>query len=85
MDDVKKQLEKISDKLETIDTRINNIDKTLVKQEAQLAEHIRRTNLLEQKLEPIDTHVKMVNGAFKFIVILSLVLGIVTAIIKISP
>ena len=67
MDDIKKQLTKISEKLETIDGRINTIDVTLAKQHVSLDEHIRRTEILESKLEPIDTHVKMVNGALKLI------------------
>lgn len=76
MDEIKKEIKEIQRSL-------NNIDVTLAKQHVSLEEHIRRTNLLEQKLEPIDTHVKMVNGAFKFIGILSLIVGIVVSLIKV--
>lgn len=55
----------VIDKLDKLDSRIDNIDITLVRQEAQLAEHIRRTNILEQKLEPVERHVDRVNTVIK--------------------
>lgn len=55
----------VIDKLDKLDARIDNIDITLVKQEAQLAEHIRRTNILEQKLEPVEKHVDGMNVVLK--------------------
>lgn len=38
---------RVDDKLEDIRSSLNSIDVTLAKQEVQLAEHIRRTGLLE--------------------------------------
>ena len=53
--------------LEKMDSRLDNVDITLAKQQVSLDEHIRRTELLETKVEPIQKHVNMVDGALKFI------------------
>lgn len=50
-----------------IHERLASIDKHLAVYNEQLKNHIRRTELLEEKMETVDTHVKMVNGVFKFI------------------
>lgn len=44
-------LEQILKKLEKIDDRLVNLGETSVKQEANLAEHMRRTDLLEKKVD----------------------------------
>lgn len=67
---------RLFDKLDSLDERLNNIDITLAKQETSLAEHIRRTNLLEEKLEPVEKHVTMLNGVAKFIGLSALLAGI---------
>lgn len=76
MDNDTKLMDLVINKLNALDDSLINIDKTLVKQEAQLAEHIRRTNALEKKLEPVEAHVNKVNGAFILIGVLSTILGI---------
>lgn len=76
----KSKLDRVLDKLDKLDERLDSVDKTLVKQEASLSEHIRRTELLEDDLKPVKAHVAQVNGAMKFIGLLSLVLGIIAAI-----
>lgn len=83
MDDVRKSLDEIKNNIKEINSSMREIDKTLVKQEAQLAEHIRRTNLLESKIEPVEKHIHMVNGALKLLGILSIVVGIIASIFKI--
>lgn len=57
---------RILDKLDEMDKRIDSIDITLAKQHISLEEHIKRTNLLETKLEPVEDHVKAVNAVLKF-------------------
>jgi uncharacterized membrane protein YukC len=69
--------ERILDKLDRIQDKIADIDKTLVKNTESLEEHIRRTNLLEtqltkqdEKLAPVYTHVDRVNfivSVFKWV------------------
>ena len=68
---------RILDKLDKLDDRLNSIDKTLVKQEENLAEHMRRTNILEKKLEPVEDHVKFVKNMGKLIGFLGIIGGIV--------
>jgi hypothetical protein len=82
--------DRIYDKLDVLDMRLDAIDKTLVRQEATLAEHIRRTESLEkivemmrEKMEPVQKHVAMVEGSFKFLGIISLSLSIIAAILNI--
>lgn len=79
MDDVKRfedKIDKISDKMASMDT-------TLAKQSVILEEHVRRTNLLEEKIEPIEKHVHMVHGVLKFIGIIGVFIAIFEGIIKI--
>lgn len=64
MDDTLKRLEAKIDKL---DDRLDTVDKTLVLQEANLREHMKRSDLLEKKLEPVEKHVNAVNTVFKMI------------------
>jgi archaellum component FlaC len=73
--------QRIDDKLDKVMEHITSIDVTLAKQHVSLEEHIKRTNMLEDKLEPIEKHVNMVNGAIKFIILLS-ALAAIYAVIK---
>jgi hypothetical protein len=79
MDDQKR----LEDKVDKIVDKICSIDVTLVKQSIILEEHIKRTNLLEDKIEPIEKHVIMVNGVLKFLGIVAIFIGIIEGLIKI--
>jgi hypothetical protein len=68
---------RVIDKLDKLDEKLGSMDNTLIRQEEQLAYHIKRTDLLEQKLEPVETHVKRVDGAGKLLGILAIIVGIV--------
>ncbi len=68
---------RFEDKLDRVVERIGSIDSTLAAQHVSLSEHIRRTNILEDKLAPVEKHVAMVGGAIKFIGILATVAGFV--------
>ena len=78
---MKDTLNIIINQLDKLDSRLDSVDKTLVKQEENLKEHMRRTDLLEkqhnsmqknihEELEPIKNHVNQVKGISKFAVIL---------------
>lgn len=71
------QLMRIEEKLDKVADHIADINTTIAKQEVSLDEHIRRTNLLEEKVAPLEKHVSMVNGVIKFIVLLSAIAAIV--------
>lgn len=74
---------KMDQKLDKIIDRMNNIDVTLGKQSVILEEHVKRTNLLESKLQPVEKHVIMVNGVMKFLGLVAIFVGIIEGFIKI--
>lgn len=52
---------RIVDQLDKMDQRLDNIDITLVRNTAQLEEHMRRTEILEQEFKPVKRHVETIN------------------------
>lgn len=63
-------------KIDNILDRLNSIDTTLAAQHESLKDHMRRTELLENEVKPLQKHVSMVEGALKFLGVLS-VLGLI--------
>ena len=63
-------------KLDKINEQLSSINTTLAAQHVTLVEHVRRTELLENKVAPIERHVNYVEGAFKFIALIGIVIGI---------
>lgn len=53
--------------IEYIKRTLVSIDKTLALQHQSLETHIKRTDLLEEKLEPVEKHVEQVRGIVKFL------------------
>ena len=49
-----KQLDRIEQKVDKLDHRLDNVDITLAKQHVSLDEHIKRTALLESKVIPLE-------------------------------
>lgn len=85
-----KRLENIEASLSKLTDSIHSIDKTLVKQEENLREHMRRTELAENnisklssELEPVKKHVVAVNTILKFFGALSLGAGLILTLINI--
>ena len=74
----------------TVDSRLDSIEKVLISQEMNLKEHMRRSdnlealvNLIQEKdLKPLHKHVSQVEGVFKFLGLVALVLTIVSGIMK---
>lgn len=82
-------LDNISRKQDNIGSDIVEIKIVQAKQQISLDEHIRRSEALERaqeklfnELEPIKTHVSRVDGAIKFIGIVSVIISILTGIVK---
>jgi hypothetical protein len=74
-----------------IDSKLDKIQEVLTDQAVTLGrltvsveEHVRRTNILENDIKPIKTHVAMVHGALKLIGLLSLFATIVEAVLWIK-
>lgn len=83
------KLDDLDKKVDAIRESIHSIDKTLIRQEEQLAHHIKRTELAEKSIEamqkqvePISRHVSRTEGALKMLGIVSLVLGIIYGFVK---
>jgi hypothetical protein len=72
------KFDKLENKIDLITEKINSIDKTLDRNTVSLEVHIKRTNLLEEELKPIKSHVALMNNLAKIIVFL----GILAAIYK---
>jgi chromosome segregation ATPase len=84
------KLDKIDAKLDKIDERLGSIDVTLAKQEVNLKEHMRRTHLnevsiakIKDDIVPINKHINMLEGVLKFFGVISLLVGIVAAVVKV--
>lgn len=75
----KEDLERFETKLDTIQSKIASIDVTLATQSVVLEEHVRRTNALERKIEPVENHVRLMKSLAKIIVFMGL--GVVLKII----
>jgi len=77
-----KQWEMLFQKIEKMDSRLDDINVILAKQQASLDEHVRRTLLLENRMDPIEKHVSFVNAAFKLIVGAGTLVGVYAALSK---
>lgn len=71
---MKEDLDKINDKLDKVSEHIINIDKTLIRQEASLNEHMRRSlaneeaiNILKDELKPVTIHVLQMKTVGKIV------------------
>lgn len=58
-------------KLDKIQEDVSEIKTHLAVYNEQLKVHIKRSDLLEKKIAPIEKHVVMVNGVIKFLGILA--------------
>ena len=89
------KLEKIEQQLsknhEIVDGRLTTIEKIQAVQEANLKEHMRRSDNLEKivtdmekkDIQPVKRHVAMVEGALKLLGIIGILVSIVSGILKI--
>lgn len=75
---MKEMLVHVARQLEKLDEKLDTVDRTLVKQEENLREHMRRTEILEKQhiglqvemqneLKPIRKHVTQVKSVIKFV------------------
>lgn len=72
-----------SDKrLEEIERLLASIDKTMALNTAHLDEHIRRTEILEEQIQPIKVHVEQMRGAAKLLAILALIAAIAKVVLS---
>lgn len=74
---------RIVGKLDKLDDRLDSVDKTLVKQELNLQEHMRRSDLLEEQMQPLKRHVAIFEAFLKVFGATSAVLATIGSILKI--
>lgn len=88
----------MSDQLDRLETKIDKITDKLAEHSAamavhaalhekntkDLAEHIHRTNLLEEKLVPVEKHVAAVNTILKVIWFIASLAGILSLMLKLA-
>ena len=73
-------MNKIEEKLDRIDRRIDSIDKHLAVYNTQLKFHIKRTDMLEQEIKPLKAGLIKAQGAMMFIGVLATVISIGVAL-----
>lgn len=68
------ELERLHESHGKLDDKMDNIDRTLIKQELNLQEHMRRSiaaeegiDLLKESIKPLQTHVNLVQFSLKAI------------------
>lgn len=83
MDYEKELLQEISKSIERLDNNVDSINMTLARQEVHLAEHIRRTELLEEEMKPVRDHVNRVNALMLLLGGILALLGAVKTVIEI--
>lgn len=69
------------DKLDHILQKIGSIDKTLEFQAGQLEEHIKRTEILENRVIPIEDHVKFIRGLMRLAMYLATISAAIASFI----
>jgi hypothetical protein len=74
----------IDDKLDKLNDKLSIIDTTLVKQQTILDEHVRRTNILEERFEPVEEHVNSLKSIVRFFKFLGVIAAIVEMIYQIN-
>lgn len=74
---------RVEDKLDKVADDISKINATLASQASDIRYHIKRTDLLEAKVLPIEKHMFMINGALKFVGAVAVFIGIIEGLLKI--
>lgn len=72
-----KKLDRIEDKIDKITDHMSAIDVTLTAQHVTLQEHIKRTEILENEMKPIQRRMDMVQGAIALIALIGTIIGII--------
>lgn len=73
--------DKLENKMDKIADNISDIKVTLGEQHISLVEHMRRTAIIESKLEPVITHVHRIQGALKLITVITAIVALIEAVL----
>ena len=82
---------RLRDTLEKLDERLETITNSIIRQEVQLEEHIKKTNELEARIKEVDEDLKplkarldMASGAVKFGAALLTIVGAAVAVYRVT-
>ena len=70
-------------KIDKILEHIHSMDITLARNTDSLELHVKRTNILESQVKEVQRHTHLVEGGFKLLGLLSLILGIIGGLIHV--
>lgn len=73
---------KLESKIDKIQISISRIDKHLEVYNAQLQIHIKRSDMLERKFEPVERHVHFINGLVKLAAAIATLTAIATYFLR---
>jgi hypothetical protein len=71
----------LAQSLQSINQKLHEIDKTLLVNTEHLAEHMRRTEIIETELRPVVKHVDQMRGAAKLLAILATIATIASIVL----
>jgi archaellum component FlaC len=74
--------QRIEERLDKVDEKLNSIDKHLAVYNEQLKEHIRRSNMLELEMKPVKAHVALMNSLAKILVALGAIVSFTIGLYK---
>lgn len=83
MDDDQQRIIRIEDKIDKVVDHMGTMNSTLSAQHVSLVEHIRRTELLEEKVKPLESAYLMGKGALKVAAAIVATAGVLEAIITV--
>lgn len=75
-----KQLDRLENKIDALDGRLDALNETLLRNTISLEIHEQRTRQLENRVEPIESHVKTVSVGLRLVGGIGFVLGLVLTI-----
>lgn len=71
---------RLNDKIDEIIDKLASINVSIAKMEVDVAHHIKRTDLLEEQVEPMKKHADELAGVIKFLKISGVIVGIIEAV-----
>jgi hypothetical protein len=73
-------LERIDNKIDKMESRLDSVDVRLAKYNSELEFHIARTNQIEDQLLPIVSHVEQIRGVVKLVGIVAAFIGLIATV-----
>lgn len=76
------KFDKLDERLESFEKAQAEANIIAAKQEVNLEQHMKRTEMLESRMEPVERHINILNGALKAIGAGAVVVSLITGILK---